>query len=81
MVQLYVGDDESAVARPPKELKGFRRVELTPGQCQRVGFDLDERAFSFWDPDRQEWRLEPGRFALLAGASSRDIRASTAIIW
>ena len=81
VVQLYVGDDESAVARPPKELKGFRRVELTPGQCQRVGFDLDERAFSFWDPDRQEWRLEPGRFALLAGASSRDIRASTAIIW
>ncbi|MFN0028121.1 MAG: glycoside hydrolase family 3 C-terminal domain-containing protein [Acidimicrobiales bacterium] len=81
VVQLYVGDDEASVARPPKELKGFAKVFLQPGETHRVHIDLDERAFSFWDPAMGGWRLEPGRFSLLAGASSRDIRARAAVIW
>ncbi len=81
VVQLYVGDDEASVARPPKELKGFDKVFLQPGETRRVHIELDARAFSFWDPVADQWRLEPGRFSLLAGASSRDIRARAAVIW
>ncbi len=81
VVQLYVGDDEASVARPPKELKGFAKVFLHPGETREVHIDLDERAFSFWDPVRAGWHLEPGRFSLLAGASSRDIRVRAAVIW
>jgi beta-glucosidase len=81
VVQLYVGDDEASVARPPKELKGFAKVFLQPGETRRVHIELDERAFSFWDPLAEQWRLEPGRFSLLAGSSSRDIRARAAVVW
>ena len=75
VVQLYVSDLESSLPRPPRELKGFARVELQPGAEQEVTFTLDERAFAFYDVIRQRWTAEPGRFELLAGSSSRDLRA------
>ena len=74
IVQLYVGDLSSSLARPPKELKGFAKLELAPGESKEVHFTLDERAFSFYNPYLKRWVAEPGEFEILVGASSRDIR-------
>lgn len=74
VVQLYVRDLESSLARPPKELKGFAKIELAAGQSKEVRFSLDQRALSFYDPYRAKWVAEPGEFEVLVGASSRDIR-------
>jgi beta-glucosidase len=76
VVQLYVRDVQSSLARPPKELKGFAKLDLKPGESQSVAFTLDERALSFYDPYRKRWVAEPGDFEILVGASSRDIRLS-----
>ena len=75
VVQLYVQDKESSLRRPPKELKGFAKVALAPGESQEVRFTLDERALSFYDPQAGCWVAEPGEFAVLVGSSSRDIRS------
>jgi beta-glucosidase len=75
VVQLYVSDKHSSLPRPPKELKGFAKIALDPGKSTTIKFDLDERAFSFYDPDRKQWVMEPGEFEILVGSSSRDIRA------
>lgn len=74
IVQLYVHDDEASVIRPSKELKGFEKVALDPGESTTVRFRLDRRAFAFWEVATQSWRVEAGSFTILAGASSRDIR-------
>ena len=76
VVQLYVRDVQSSLARPPKELKGFAKLDLAPGESKVVSFSLDERALSFYDPYRKRWVAEPGEFKILVGASSRDIRLS-----
>ena len=75
VVQLYVHDKASTLARPPKELKGFQKVLLQPGASTVVTFVLDQRALSFYDPYRAQWVAEPGEFEVLVGSSSRDIRA------
>ncbi|HOU13798.1 MAG TPA: glycoside hydrolase family 3 C-terminal domain-containing protein [Anaerolineae bacterium] len=75
VVQVYVGDPVSSLVRPPKELKGFKKVHLEPGQSAVVEFTLDERALSFYDPYRGQWVAEPGAFTVAFGSSSRDIRA------
>ena len=72
VVQLYVGAVAAPVPRPVKELKGFAKVRLAPGETQTVRFDLDDRAFASWS--EQGWRVAPGEFEVLVGASSRDIR-------
>ena len=74
VVQLYVSDLKSSLPRPPKELKGFAKVGLKPGESQAVTFSLDERALAFYDPHKKAWVAEPGEFELLVGSSSRDIR-------
>jgi len=74
VVQLYVADSEASLPRPPKELKGFAKVELKPGASQDVTFMLEARALSFYDPYRKVWTTEPGEFQVLVGSSSRDIR-------
>lgn len=79
VVQLYVGDPESSLVRPPKELKGFAKVELQPGESKTVSFELDERAFAFYDPYQSRWVVEPGEFQILVGSSSQDIRASAVL--
>jgi beta-glucosidase len=78
IVQLYVADKVSSLARPPKELKGFEKVALDPGESKTVGFVLDQRALSFYDPAQRRWVPEPGAFEVLVGSSSRDIRLSAA---
>ncbi|HSL27577.1 MAG TPA: glycoside hydrolase family 3 C-terminal domain-containing protein [Anaerolineales bacterium] len=74
VIQLYVRDVQSSVARPEKELKAFKKVELAPGQTKTVTFTLDREAFWYFDVTRNEWATEPGDFEILIGASSRDIR-------
>ncbi len=74
--QLYVAPPRGMLPRPVRELKGFARVELTPGESRRVTIELDERAFAAWDPGRAAWWTEPGRYAIEVGASSRDTRLS-----
>lgn len=71
---MYLHDLQSSWDRPEKELKGFRRIGLAPGETKSVTFTVDKTALSFFDPKRQEWAFEPGSFEVLIGASSRDIR-------
>jgi len=75
VVQLYLQPPPSRVRRPVKELKGFSRVMLQPGEAKTVSFTLDKDAMSFYDSAVHDWVAEPGRFRVLVGASSRDIRA------
>jgi beta-glucosidase len=81
VVQLYVADVQASVARPPKELRAFAKVELAPGRTEVVRFRLGARAFAFWHPTERSWTVEPGRFDLLVGPSSRHLpsRASVTI--
>jgi len=74
VVQLYLSDIKASLDRPVKELKGFRRVVLEPGQSQTVTFTLNREAMSFYSPQAKGWVAEPGEFQVLVGASSRDIR-------
>jgi beta-glucosidase len=74
VVQLYIHDGHSKIDRPLRELKGFRRVELKPGETQTVQFTLDRAALSYWSPEKKDWVAEPGKFEVQIGASSRDIR-------
>lgn len=73
IVQLYVKDVESSVIRPEKELKGFSKVALQPGETKTVTFKLDKRAFAFYNTDLKDWEVETGIFEILIGKSSRDI--------
>ena len=74
VVQLYVADPQSALPRPPKELKGFAKVELQAGESKAVAFTLEQRALSYYDPAKKGWVAEPGEFEVLVVSSSRDIR-------
>ncbi len=74
VVELYVHDGHSSVDRPMQELKGFRRVELAPGESKTVHFTLDRGALAFYSTAKKDWVTEPGQFDVLVGASSRDIR-------
>ena len=74
VAELYVGDSHASVPRPAKELKGFAKVSLKPGETKHVTLSLDRRAFSFFDITKHDWRAEPGDFAILVGSSSADIR-------
>jgi beta-glucosidase len=71
--QIYVRPMKPGVARPLKELKGFAKVSLTPGQRRKISVRLDQRAFAFYDTDKKGWVAEKGDFRILVGRSSRDI--------
>lgn len=73
-VQVYISDLKSTLPRPTQELKSFAKLALQPGETKRIGFELDKRSFAFWDDAEQQWRVEPGLFAIRIGSSSRDIR-------
>ena len=76
VAQVYVRDPEASVARPPRELRAFRKVELGPGRTERVRVQLTARDLSYWSPLTSDWALEGGQFVVEVGASSRDIRVS-----
>ena len=79
VVQVYVGDVEASVSRPLRELKGFAKVFLEPGETQQVSCQLDERAFAFWSARFQRWVVEPGEFMIAVGNSSRHLVATETI--
>lgn len=81
VVQLYIQDIASSLARPPKELKAFAKLALAPGETQTVNFTLGEEALMFYDDKRRAWVAEAGTFEILIGASSRDIRLRAAFEW
>lgn len=79
IVQLYVSDVESSVIRPLKELKGFQKLELQPGEEKEVAFELNKRAFAYYNINLGDWHVESGVFEIAIGSSSRDIRLSGGI--
>lgn len=79
IAQLYVKDNESTVFRPEKELRGFKKVFLAPGEETTVKITLDKRAFAYYNVNIHDWHVESGDFTLLIGASSRDIRLTGSI--
>ena len=79
IVQVYVHDRTASLLRPRKELKGFAKVELQPGETKTVTIPLDFRAFAFYHPGFGQWITEDGEFDLLIGASSTDIRCTVTV--
>ena len=78
-VQIYVRDEHSRLMRPVRELKAFRKVFLQPGESRLAEFELDRRAFAFYDPARKDWTVDNGDFIIEAAASSRDIRLTVTV--
>lgn len=74
VIQLYISDLKSSLPRPVKELKGFSKIKLAPGETREVTFTIGKEALSFFDDIRHEWVAEPGKFEAWIGASSTDIR-------
>ena len=72
VAQLYVSDPSAKASRPERELKGFDKVSLAPGETKRVTISLDARAFSYWDETRHNWTLDPGKFVIRVGDSSEN---------
>lgn len=79
VVQLYVGDQESTVFRPVRELKDFAKVELQPGESRDVTFTLDKRAFAYWNEEIHDWHVESGEFTIEVGQSSRNMECSASV--
>ncbi|UOF88729.1 glycoside hydrolase family 3 C-terminal domain-containing protein [Fodinisporobacter ferrooxydans] len=79
IVQLYVGGTESSIIRPKKELKGFAKVELQPGEEKTVRFTLEKRSFAYYDIDLKDWQVESGDYDICIGKSSREIVLTTRI--
>ena len=79
VVQLYVGDCESSVFRPVRELKGFEKIFLEPGESKDVSFTLDKRSFAYWNTKIHDWHVESGEFRIEIGHSSRDIACCAAV--
>jgi len=73
VAQVYVGDTHGKVPRPAKELRGFAKIELKPGETKRVKVMLNQRALSYYDVDAKQWRAEPGDYNILVGRSSDQI--------
>jgi len=79
IVQVYVHDQKSGLVRPQKELKGFAKVELQPGETRTVSIQLDFRAFAFYHPKHKQWITEDGDFDILIAASAADIRQTLTV--
>ena len=74
IVQLYIHDVKASLIRPKKELKGFKKIYLKPGETQEVTFQINKEALSFYDDQQHKWTVEPGKFEALIAASATDIR-------
>jgi beta-glucosidase len=72
VAQLYVSDPSAKVSRPERELKGFEKVRLAPGETKHVTINLDDRAFSYWDEAAHKWTIDPGKFVVRVGDSSES---------
>ena len=76
VVQLYIRDRECSVVRPEKQLVGFERITLEPGESRTVSFNVPAEELAFWDAGSGGWIVEPGEFEVMAGSSSADIRSA-----
>lgn len=74
VAQVYVRDTKASVIRPDKELKGFKKVFLNPGESKTVRINLNEKDFAFWDVSKNDWEAESGEFEILIGSASNDIK-------
>ncbi|GHU71645.1 glycosyl hydrolase [Clostridia bacterium] len=79
IVQLYVRATHHGIVRPVQELRGFDKIHLEPGETKTVTFELNQRAFAYWDEREHDWIVEPGAYEVRIGASSRDIRLTMRI--
>ena len=79
VVQLYVSENDPRVSRPHKELKGFKKIELAPGQSQKVTFTLDKRSFAYYNDKLHDFYVESGDYSVMIGASSSDIRHTISV--
>lgn len=79
IVQLYVADKTGAAVRPSKELKGFAKVALEPGETRTVEIELDQRSFAWFNTEIHDWYAASGEYEILIGASSRDIRLKSTL--
>ena len=79
MVQLYVRDLQPPLERPIKELRGFQRITLEPGEVQRVSFTLPASAFAYYDTGAHAFVTHPGAYEVMVGSSSADIRQTTRV--
>ncbi|MBO4602956.1 MAG: glycoside hydrolase family 3 C-terminal domain-containing protein [Salinivirgaceae bacterium] len=74
VVQLYIADLKSSLPRPAKELKGFKKVQLNPGETKTVEFTIDRRALEFYNDAKNQWEAEPGAFEAIIGTSATDVK-------
>ena len=81
VVQVYVRALEPRVERPDRELAGFAKVTVEAGGRETVRVPLGADAFRYWDVETHDWRSDQGRYEILVGASSRDIRGSATVTW
>ncbi len=80
VVQIYVGEENSPVPRPRRELKAFSKVSLEPGQSRQIEFILTRDAFAYWNPSIKDWTVDAGnKFTIEASVSEGDIRATKPI--
>jgi beta-glucosidase len=80
VAQVYIGPQHPRVPRPARELKGFARVELRPAERRHVQIALDDRAFSYWDSDAKQWRVDPGSFTVEVANSSEQIELKATVM-
>ncbi len=81
VVQLYVSDHTGKVKRPVRELKGFEKVFLAPGETKKVSFILDDRSYEYFDEEIHDWYAYSGKYTIAVGSSSRDIREEVQVIY
>lgn len=74
VVQLYIADKKSSLPRPVKELKGFQKIKLAPGESKEVSFTIEKDALSYFDDAQHAWVAEPGKFEAIIAASAADIK-------
>ncbi len=79
VAQLYVSDPSAKAKRPERELKGFAKVRLAPGESKHITLNLDARSFSYWDESTHKWTVDPGKFVLRVGDSSENTPLSADI--
>jgi len=72
VAQLYISDPSAKAQRPERELKGFEKVNLAPGETKHITIPLDARSFSYWDETKHNWTIDPGKFVILVGDSSEN---------
>jgi beta-glucosidase len=77
VVQLYLGSP-AATEEPPKQLRGFEKIQLKPGESKTVTMSLDKNSLAAWDTESHAWKVYPGNYSILVGSSSRDIRLKSA---